>query len=158
MNISDFIPQSLIFKVIGWIAIVGLVVGVLYATTKHYEQVGYDKRVSEDQAELNQALIESQNKTQALQHQLNEAQNALAKAKTDLLAINNINRSSVGKLRDSFNTYNGGLSNASREALSLRIGTLSNVVSDCSSRLIEVANDADTRTAEVIMLQKAWPK
>ena len=159
MNFLSFLnPQSLLVKVVVWLAIAGIVIGSLVMTVKHFESVGYARRVAEDQVSLNKDLIESKDKSQALQHQLNEAQNALAKAKSDLLALNNLNRSSVGKLRDSFNTYNGGLSNASRDSLSRRISSLSNVVADCSARLIEVANDADLAIAEVAMLEKAWPK
>lgn len=158
MNISDFTPQSLIFKVVGWIAIVGLVVGALYATTKHFEQVGYDRRVSEDQVNLNKDLIEAKAKTQNLQHQLNEAQNELSKAKSDLLAITLVNRSYVGKLRDSFNTFDSGMSSQSREALIKRIASLDSVVADCSARLVEVANDADAAIAETKMFEKAWPQ
>lgn len=158
MNLSDFTPQSLIFRVVGWIAIVGLVVGALYATTKHFEQVGYDQRVSEDQVNLNKDLIEAKAKTQALQHQLNEAQNELSKAKSDLLALTLVNRSYVGKLRDSFNTFDSSMSSQSREALIKRIASLDSVVADCSARLVEVANDADTAIAETKMFEKAWPQ
>ena len=69
MNLSDLTPQSLIFKVVGWIAIIGLILGALYATTMHFEQVGYYRRVSEDQINLNKDLIEAKAKTQNLQHQ-----------------------------------------------------------------------------------------
>ena len=158
MNLSDFTPQSLLFKVLGWIAVVGLVVGALYATAQHFEQVGYDRRVSEDQVNLNRDLIEAKAKTQDLQHQLNEAQNELSKAKSDLLAITLANRNYVGKLRDSFNTFDSSLSSQSREALIKRITSLDAVVGDCSARLVEVANDADTAIAETKMLEKAWPQ
>ncbi|QWD55174.1 hypothetical protein [Polynucleobacter paneuropaeus] len=158
MNLSDLTPQSLIFKVVGWIAIIGLIVGALYATTMHFEQVGYDRRISEDQINLNKDLIEAKSKTQNLQHQLNEAQNELSKAKSDLLALTLTNRSYVGKLRDSFNTFDSSVSSQSREALIKRIASLDSVVADCSARLIEVASDADTAIAETKMLEKAWPQ
>ena len=158
MNISDFTPQSLLLKVMAWLAIAAIVISSLVMTAKHFESVGYDRRVAEDQVNLNKDLLESKAKSQDLQHQLNEAQDDLSKAKSRLLALNNSNRNALDQLRSGFNTFNGNLSSNSREALNLRIGTLSNVVADCSSRLIEVANDADTRTAEVMMLEKAWPK
>ena len=158
MNISDFTPQSLLFKVIAWVGIVGVVIGSLFALSNHFESIGYDRRVAEDQVSLNKDLIESKDQTKALQHQLNEAQDELSKAKSSLLALNNSNRNALDQLRSSFNTFNGNLSGNTREALNLRIGTLSNVVTDCSARLVEVANDADTRAAEVMMLEKAWPK
>ena len=158
MNISDFTPQSLLLKVMAWLAIAAIVISSLVMTAKHFESVGYDRRVAEDQVNLNKDLLESKAKSQDLQHQLNEAQDELSKAKSRLLALNNSNRNALDQLRSGFNTFNGNLPSNSREALNLRIGTLSNVVADCSSRLIEVANDADTRTAEVMMLEKAWPK
>lgn len=158
MNLSDFTPQSLLLKVVAWIGVVGLVAGVLVATANHFENVGYQKRVGEDQVNLNKELIEAKDQTQSLQHQLNEAQNALAKSKAALSILNANNRNSIGKLRDSFNSFNGGMSNESREALARRISSLSTVVADCSARLVEVANDADTAIAETQMFEKAWPK
>jgi len=158
MNLSDFTPQSLLFKVLAWLAIAGIVIGSLVATANHFESVGYDRRVAEDQVNLNKDLIEAKAQTQNLQHQLNEAQNELSKAKSNLLAITLVNRSYVGKLRDSFNTFDSGMSSQSREALIKRIASLDAVVADCSARLVEVANDADTAIAEVQMLEKAWPK
>ncbi len=158
MNFLSFLnPQSLLFKVIAWLAIAGVVIGSLVMTAKHFESIGYQKRVAEDQVTLNQELVQSKDKSQSLQHQLNEAQNELFKAKSLLATLTAANHATVDQLRSSFNTFNGNLPNDSRETLNLRIGTLSNVVADCSSRLVEVANDADTRTAEVMMLEKAWP-
>ena len=136
MNISDFTPQSLLIKVMVWLAIAGIVIGSLVMTAKHFESVGYDRRVAEDQVNLNKDLLESKAKSQDLQHQLNEAQDELSKAKSRLLALNNSNRNALDQLRSSFNTFNGNLSGNTREALNLRIGTLSNVVADCSSRLL----------------------
>ena len=159
MNFLSFLnPQSLLVKVLAWLAIAAIVISSLVMTAKHFESVGYDRRVAEDQVNLNKDLLESKAKSQDLQHQLNEAQDELSKAKSRLLALNNSNRNALDQLRSGFNTFNGNLPSNSREALNLRIGTLSNVVADCSARLIEVANDADTRTAEVMMLEKAWPK
>ncbi|CAB4121560.1 hypothetical protein UFOVP14_32 [uncultured Caudovirales phage] len=158
MNISDFTPQSMLFKVIAWVGIVGIVIGSLFALSNHFESIGYDRRVAEDQVSLNKDLIDSKDKSQALQHQLNEAQNALAKAKSDLFALNNLNRNAINGLRSNFATFNGSLSIDTRETISKRISSLSNMVEDCSARLVEVANDADTAIAEIQMLEKAWPK
>jgi len=158
MNLSDFTPQSLLFKVLAWLAIAGIVIGSLVATANHFESVGYDRRVAEDQVSLNQDLIVSKDKTQSLQHQLNEAQNDLAKAKSSLFTLNSANRNALDQLRSGFNTFNGGMSSNSREAIVKRIASLNNVVEDCSARLAEVANDADTAIAEVQMFEKAWPK
>ena len=158
MNISDFTPQSLLLKVIAWVGIIGVVIGSLFALAHHFESIGYNKRVGEDQVNLNKELVISKDQSKALQHQLNEAQNDLSKTKSTLAAISNSNRITTDQLRSSFNTFNGNLPSNTREALSRRISSLSNVVEDCSARLTEVANDADTAIAEVQMLEKAWPK
>lgn len=158
MNLTDFTPQSLLFKVAGWVAIIGLVCITLYAVANHFESIGYQKRVAEDEIQFNKELIASKSQTQILQHQLNEAQNALSKARSTLYTLNTDNRNAVNGLRSNFNTFNSSLPIDTRETLTRRIASLSTVVEDCSARLIEVANDADAAIAEVQMFQNAWPK
>jgi translation initiation factor 2B subunit (eIF-2B alpha/beta/delta family) len=151
-------PQTLIMKVVGLIAVVGLISLSLYAAANHFESIGYQKRVAEDQAHLNTELVASKDKSIALQHQLNEAQNALSKAKSDLYSLGNLNRNALNSLRSNFNSFNSSLPSDSRDALTKRISSLSAVVEDCSARLIEVASDADIAIAEIKMLENAWPK
>lgn len=158
MNISDFTPQSLLFKVIAWVGLAGVVIASLFALANHFESIGYDRRVAEDQIQLNQELAQSATKAQALQSKLNEAQSELSQNKSRLAALNTSNRNNLNLLRGSSTSFNSGLSSNTREALTQRISSLSIVVDDCSTRLIEVANDADTAIAEIQMLSKAWPK
>jgi len=158
MNISTLMPQSLLMKVFGVMIAAGIAIGSLLIAIHHFESIGYERRVSEDEIGLNKDLVQAQTQTLLLQHQLNEAQNALSKAKSDLLAINTVNRNAVNGLRVSNTSFNSGLPTDTREALSRRIASLSSVVEDCSARLVEVANDADIAIAEVNMLESAWAK
>jgi len=157
VSISDFTPQSLLFKVIAWLIVIGVVVGALVYTADHFEKVGYDRRVAEDQVNINKALIEAAKKTQELQTKLTEANDARTKAEQTLLNTVNANRALVGGLRKQLDTYNADLSNQPPSALVARIDTLSDVLGECSSRYTEVAAKADGHAADALMLQKAWP-
>ena len=156
MNILDFSPQSLLMKVIAWLAVIGLVVGALVMTANHFEKVGYDRRVAEDQVNLNKELIEARAKTAELQDKLNKAQDELLKAKNDLDIIARRNGDLLNSLHNSVNSYNGSLSSASREALIARTVALSQVFNECASTLTEVARSADTLAIEVKEMQDAW--
>ena len=157
MNLSDFTPQSLLFKVIAWVAVVTFVCGMLVAIANHFENVGYQRRVAEDEKTLVVELKAAAAKTLELQTKLNEAQNELAKAQADLLALTISNRNTVGQLRSQLDTYNRSLSSASREALSDRVAILSGIVEECSASIVEVARAGDASNDQVIMLESAWP-
>lgn len=157
MNISDFAPQSLLFKVVAWLAIIAGVAIVLTATARHFENVGYQRRAAEDQVTINKALIEAAKKTQELQTKLSEADNARTKAEQTLLNTVSANRAIVGSMRKQLDAYNADLSHQSPSALIARIDTLSDVFGECTSRYTEVAAKADGHAADAVMLQRAWP-
>jgi len=158
MNISDFTPQSLLMKVIAWLAVIAIVIGSLWATANHFENVGYEKRKAEDTVQLNKDLIAAKTKTAALQTQLDEAQNVLNLQKQKLAAINARNVELSNSLRQQLATFNAGLSNDSKQTLISRVDTLSDVLGECTSRYTEVAGKADAYAADLKMMQEAWPK
>jgi len=158
MNIPDFTPQSLLMKVIAWLAVIAIVIGSLWATANHFENVGYEKRKAEDTVQLNKDLIAAKTKTAALQTQLDEAQNVLNLQKQKLAAINARNVELSNSLRQQLATFNAGLSNDSKQTLISRVDTLSDVLGECTSRYTEVAGKADAYAADLKMMQEAWPK
>jgi len=158
MNIPDFTPQSLLMKVIAWLAVIAIVIGSLWATANHFENVGYEKRKAEDTVQINKDLIAAKTKTAALQTQLDEAQNVLNLQKQKLAAINARNVELSNSLRQQLATFNAGLSNDSKQTLISRVDTLSDVLGECTSRYTEVAGKADAYAADLKMMQEAWPK
>lgn len=151
-----FTPQ--ILRIVGIallvLALCGLVVGIHHSGYK--EGIAAQQAVDQKQALQDMALAKQ--KTDELQHQLNEAQNALLKAQADLLALTTLNRNTVSKLRQQLDTYDSNLSNLSREALSHRVTILSGIVEECTVQLVEVARAGDASNDQVIMLEAAWPK
>jgi chromosome segregation ATPase len=158
MNISDLAPQSLFLKVVGWLVVVAIVVGSLWATANHFESVGYQKRVAEDTTQRNKDLEAAAIATHQLQTQLDEAQHELNIAKQRLATLSANNVVLSNRLRESIATYNGNLSNDSKQALVERVTTLSDVLGECTSRYAEVAAKADTYAADLKMMEDAWPK
>ena len=148
-------PQ--VWKLIGIALVVMSVVGGVFYV--HHD--GYNKGIAAqkavDQAQAMKDMEIAKQKTQDLQSKLNEANHALLKAQADLFTLATSNRNSVSQLRQQLDTYNGNMSNYPSSAAN-RITTLSSVVEECSARLVEVANAADTASAQVIMFQAAWPK
>ena len=157
MNLSDLNPQTLLMKVIAWLAVIAIVAGSLWATANHFENVGYEKRKAEDVVQLNKDLIAAKTKTAALQTQLNEAQNELNIQKQRMAAINARNIELSNSLREGLATFNRGLSNDSKQTLISRVDTLSDVLGECTSRYTEVAAKADAYAADLKMMQDSWP-
>ena len=158
MNLSDLTPQSLLLKVIAWLAIVAIVAASLWATANHFENVGYDKRKAEDMVQLNKDLIAAKNQTAVLQSQVDKATYELTQSKAALAKTAATNHDLSNRLREQLNSFNAGLSNDSKQALIDRINTLSDVLSECTSRYSEVATKADTYAADSKMMQESWPK
>lgn len=158
MNLLDLLPQSLFLRVAGWLLVVAVVVGSLWAITNHFENVGYQKRVAEEQVQQNIDLQIAAGVTQELQSKLNKAQYELSISKQKLSALSNDNRRISNSLRDSIAGYNRNLPDYSREALTDRINALGSVFSECTSQYVEVARKADSYVGELKMMQEAWPK
>ena len=158
MNLSDLAPQSLLLKVVGWLVVVAVVVGSLWAITNHFENVGYQKRVAEDTAQRNKDLEVAAVATHQLQAKLDKAQDELNTAKQKLATLSASNAVLANRLRESIATYNGNLSNDSKQALIERVTTLSDVLTACTREYAEVASKADAYAADLKMMQESWPK
>jgi septal ring factor EnvC (AmiA/AmiB activator) len=158
VNLSDLTPQSLLTKVIAWLAVIAVVVASLWATANHYENIGYDKRKAEDMVQLNKDLIAAKNQTAVLQSKVDKASYDLAQTKMALANTSATNRDLSNRLREQLTAFNAGLSNDSKQTLIARINTLSDVLSECTSRYTEVATKADSYAADSKMMQESWPK
>ena len=158
MNILDFTPQSLLLKVIAWLAIAVVVIGSLWAIANHFENVGYEKRKAEDMAQFNKDLIAAKNQTAVLQSQVDKATYELTQSKAALAKTSAVNRDLSNRLREQLSSFNAGLSNDSKQTLIDRINTLSDVLSECTSQYSEVATKADSYAADSKMMQESWPK
>ena len=158
MNITDLIPQSLLLKVVAWLAVITIVVGSLWATARHFENVGYQKRKAEDMLQLNKELIQAKNQTAVLQSQVDKAYYELSQTQASLAKTAATNRDLSNRLRNGLSSYNRGLSDDSKQALIDRINALSEILGDCTDRYTEVATKADSYAADLKMMQEAWPK
>jgi GTPase involved in cell partitioning and DNA repair len=149
---------SIWWKIGGAAIAVLSIVGALYGATKHYENIGYQKRISEEQAQgikdLKTAAIETQN----LQQKLNEARNELIIQKQKLATLTAGNNLLVSQLRESTSKYNLNLSYYSRQTLEKRVETLSTVVAECTAEYSALARSADATELDLQMFDKSWPK
>jgi chromosome segregation ATPase len=158
MNLSQFAPQSLLMKLIAWVLLITFIAGSLWGLAKHFENVGYDRRVNEEQLQLNKDLAQAAAKTQFLQTKLNEAQHELNLARQRITILTSTNNALAGKLRTSLALYNSNLSNDSRQTLEKRIQTLSTVVQECTDRYTALAGHADAIELDLDLFDKSYPK
>lgn len=135
-----------------------LVLGALYGTAKHFEGIGYQKRISEEQEQGIKDLKAAALETQQLQHKLNEARNELTTQRQKLATLTNNNNLLASQLRESATKYNLNLSYYSRQALEKRVQTLSTVVTECTAEYSTVAAYADAAELDLQMFEKSWPK
>lgn len=112
-----------------------IIIGGLYGTAKHFENIGYQKRIIEEQAQGIKDLQTAAKKTKELQQQLNEAQNELVIQKRNLATLTTTNNQLTSKLRESTSKYNLNLSYYSRQALEKRVQTLTTVVTDAQQNI-----------------------
>lgn len=145
-------------KLIAYAASAAIIIFAGWFFANHFENQGYQKRVSEEQSHQNVELQAAATETQKLQSQLNKAQNELAQYKQKLADLSADNQRLSNGLRYSITSYNSHLPDYSREALVNRINTLSYVFSECTSEYVEVARKADSYIGDLKMMQEAWPK
>lgn len=158
MNIEDLAPQSLLMKALAWLLAVVLVIGGLLALAHHFESIGYQRRINEEQQQLNKDLLAAAQETQRLQHKLNEAQNELNIQKQRIATLTAANGALTGQLRSSIAQYNGHLSSDSRQALEKRIQALSIVVQECTERYTALAGHADATELDLELFDQSYPK
>ena len=150
--------MSIWMKIGAAVAGVALVVAALYGTAAHFENIGYQRRIVEEQAQGIKDLKFAAEQTQQLQRKLNEAQNELNIQKQKLAALTHNNVVLASQLRESTTKYNLSLSYYSRQALEKRVETLSNVLSECTAEYSALAAHADTSELDLQMYEKSWPK
>jgi len=150
--------MSIWVKIGAILTAIALVIAGLYGTAKHFENVGYQRRISEEQVQGIKDLKAAAEKTKELQHQLNEAQNELNIQKQKLATLTSTNNQLTSKLRESTAKYNLNLSYYSRQALEKRVETLTTVVTECTAEYSALAGHADTTELDLQMFDKSWPK
>lgn len=150
--------MSIWWKIGSAVATLILALGALYGTAKHFENIGYQKRIVEEQAQGIKDLKSAVERTQQLQHKLNEAQNELNIQKQKLATLTRNNVVLASQLRESTTKYNLSLSYYSRQALEKRVETLSNVLSECTAEYSALASHADATELDLQLYEKSWPK
>ena len=115
----------------------------------------YRNQVEQQAVEARQAALKQQAAwLQEKEDALNAAQERETKLKKDLAAA----QSAARGLRDDLAALRDRLSESSAEACRIYVGTLSDVLAECSERYSAVAGVADQCVSDVQTLNEAWPK
>lgn len=151
-------PSTLAFKA-GAIAVAVVVVtGAAYALYSHIEQKGYDRAVAEYDAKALKDQQDANEKTQAMQSKLNEAQNARNEAEKQLAATLAANTATVNSLRNQLAAANRNLSNYTRTTLIEYGSAVTDILNECSATIVELAAKADGHSNDARLLRDSWPK
>lgn len=111
--------------------------------------------------QLKQTLeLQSQYRQKEQEHaqRLSDAQQAARKRENLLQSQLATLRVSADSLRDDLSTYRSQLPGASCDAVRNYSAALSDVFRECTSRLVDVASEADRASGEVRLLRDSWPK
>lgn len=150
------------YKLLIELAVIGALLafaGVqLHRFMDHEQQIGYGRAVGEYNAKLvaqQQAAIEKQ---QALQKQLEDAQNAATEREQVIRSTAAAASAASVSLRDALTTIRAGVPTASVDALRKSTATLATVLDQCQGAYRDMAEKADRHASDVKTLQDAWPK
>ena len=155
------------------IAIAAAVVATLAvgytALTRHHYQRGYDAAFAAVNAERLKQIAAAQAETDQWKKQAEEAEKSHAKLQTEinrLVTVNFTLRAGVARLRSDLDRARAGrMSQLTGEACPDTAVTLSDVLSECTARIDQLAGRyaalaaaADRHAADAQRLSEAWPQ
>lgn len=150
------------YKLLIEIAIIGALIGGAFYGVHRFlqyeQQIGYDKRASEDAVLAAQIAESNRKEVERLSKQITEAQNAATqREQTIRTTAAAVNTASSG-LRDATTAIINGLPTATNDAIRQSATALAIISNDCQGRYREVAEKADRHASDVKTLTDAWPK
>ena len=143
------------------VAVVLLVVGLVFGWNwhiNHEQRIGYDRAVAEYNVKLLAAKEAADQREQALNAQLQEAQANGIKREETIKALAAAVGKSSDSLRNTADAIRLGLPNATVEAARTAADAFAAVFSECQGRYGALAEKADGHANDVRVLTEAWPQ
>lgn len=148
-------PYKLWIEIGLLVAIIGGAVIGVHKFLDYEQQIGYDRRVSEDfaQAMKDKAAAEAKEKADAKQKEVAENERTLQGQRIDALTA--ANTALANSLRGTSSSILGNLSSATTETARATAIAFAGIFGDCTSRYVDLAKKADGHVADIRLLQAA---
>jgi len=151
-------PYVLLAKVIAVVALLSAIVFGVHLYNTHFEDIGYQKAVSEYSAKLIAAQESAQKETAALNQKIQEANNAANRRNKQIDAAHAAAQSANDSLQHTLDTYRDSVSGATAATLAGAVRTLTDVFGECSSSITGLAKTADRWESDSRRCVESWPK
>lgn len=152
-DIQKWLMEALIFA-----AVLAAIAFGVHRFLDYEQGVGYARAVAEYTAKALVAEKAAREKEQALQLQLQEAQNAAIERDRKLQELMAASAAATVSMRDTVSTIRRGLPLATADAARKAADAFAAVFTDCQGRYTAVAKAADGHASDVQTLKEAWPK
>lgn len=143
------------------IAIGAIVAGIAWgvnAFLNYEQQIGYDRRVAEDNKALVKAQSDAAEEQARLTNQLEVARNEANEREKTIRTLSAHAGTAAAGLRSALDTIRSSLPSTTLEAARQRADTLAVVFGDCSDQYRRVAEKADRHASDARTLSDGWPK
>lgn len=138
-------------------AILALLVGV-HKFLDYEQQIGYDRRVAEDNVALGFANKAARDKEALWRKQLEDANERFdEREKANQTAITAAN-AALGRLRNTTQGISSGVPGATAASLANSVVALSTVSGECAAKYIEMAGVAGRHANDIQRILDSWPK
>lgn len=122
------------------------------------QQIGYDRRVAEDNADLVKAQADALATERQLNRKLEDARNAATQRDQTIARTAAAAGLAVDGLRHELDAYRHSLPGDPASPGDPRAATLAELLGDCADRYRGLAEKADRHASDVRTLSEGWPQ
>jgi len=141
------------------LAAIGTLLWGVHALDQSRQQIGYDRRVAEDNADLIKARAAALATERELNRKLEEARNEATKRDQDITRHAAAAGTAAEQLRIALDTIRSSrLPGDPGGPGDQRTSTLAELLGDCADRYRGVAEKADRHASDARTLSEGWPK
>jgi len=145
-------------KTLAVLAAIGALLWGIHTLDQSRQQIGYDRRVAEDNAALIKAKEEALATERALNQKLEVARNEATKREQTITRNAAAAGLAVEQLRHELDADRDRLSGDPASPGNQRAATLAELFGDCAERYTGVAEKAVRHASDVRTLSEGWPK
>ncbi|MFA6310585.1 MAG: DUF2514 family protein [Sterolibacterium sp.] len=145
-------------KALAVLAAIGTLLWGIHTLDQSRQQIGYDRRVAEDNAALIRATAAARERERTLNQQLETAKNDATKRDQDIRSHAAAAATASDRLRIALDTIRRGVPGDPAQAGPQRTSTLAELLGDCADRYRGVAEKADRHASDARTLSEGWPK
>lgn len=151
-------PYLWLIKLLAILAALGAAAWGVHALDQSRQQIGYDRRVAEDNVALIKATDDARERERLLNNKLETAQHDAITRDQDIRRHAAAAATAGDRLRIALDTLRRGVPGHPPGASPDPTGTLAELFGDCTDRYRGLAETADRHASDARTLSEAWPK